>query len=436
MDDFWRKEEKLQWFAQHRFKDIPFETIYPDKKNNWLNLTDNDWEELIPICSKDVKAGKNKLALFEIYSPGISTNRDEWVIDFSKENLSDKMNFFADFFNNNPKAKEFDTEIKWSMTLKQRYERGLKELFLKTRIAHLNYRPYIHVYLYYSEFFIDRPGLADQIFVSHNRAYSISEIGDELTEMHHQTLDKFHSNKSENLIIAVNRGSKPFNIVASKYLVDLHFNGDAQCLPLYRYDKQSNRLENITEWGLQQFRGHYEDTTITKDNIFHYVYSVLHSPDYRTKYELNLKRDFPRIPFYDNFWQWAAWGKTLMELHINYETVEPYPLKEITIEDTGKPKPKLKADKELGCIVLDEATTLTGIPPAAWEYKLGNRSALEWILDQYKEKKPTDKTIAEKFNTYRFADYKLQVIDLLKRVCTVSVETVKIIKEMESIVKV
>jgi predicted helicase len=96
-------------------------------------------------------------------------------------------------------------------------------------------------------------------------------------------------------------------------------------------------------------------------------------------------------------------------------------------------KPKLKADKEAGMIEIDELTFLTGVPKEAWEYKLGNRSALEWILDQYKEKKPTDPTIAEKFNTYSFADYKKQVIDLLKRVCTVSVETIKILKEMENI---
>jgi predicted helicase len=96
-----------------------------------------------------------------------------------------------------------------------------------------------------------------------------------------------------------------------------------------------------------------------------------------------------------------------------------------------KVKAKLKADKENGKIELDEITTIIGIPAEAWQYKLGNRSALEWILDQYKEKKPTDPTIAEKFNTYRFADYKEQVIDLLKRVCTVSVETMKIIGEME-----
>lgn len=96
-----------------------------------------------------------------------------------------------------------------------------------------------------------------------------------------------------------------------------------------------------------------------------------------------------------------------------------------------KIKVKLKGDKEAGIIAIDELTFLQGIPKAAWQYKLGNRSALEWILDQYKEKKPTDPTIAEKFNTYRFGDYEDKVIDLLKRVCTVSVETVRIVGEME-----
>lgn len=195
---------------------------------------------------------------------------------------------------------------------------------------------------------------------------------------------------------------------------------------------------------------------VRKEDIFHYTYAVLHNPAYRKKYELNLKREFPRLPFYDNFAQWAAWGKALMELHIGYETVEPFALEVVTAETKTehlqqktmfneaqepeamfarqpKVKAKLKADKQTGIIEIDELTYLKGIPKIAWEYKLGNRSALEWILDQYKEKKPKDPTIAEKFDTYRFADYKDHVIDLLKRVCTVSVETMKIIREMESI---
>jgi predicted helicase len=162
---------------------------------------------------------------------------------------------------------------------------------------------------------------------------------------------------------------------------------------------------------------------------------VLHNPVYRRKYELNLKRDVPRIPFYDNFYQWADWGKQLMNLHVNYETAEPYQLG-IRNYELGIgiiPKPKLKADREAGVIILDEQTELRDIPAEAWLYKLGNRSAMEWILDQYQERKAKDSTVAKQFDTYHFADYKEQVIDLLKRVCTVSVETVKIMEEMKKI---
>jgi predicted helicase len=178
--------------------------------------------------------------------------------------------------------------------------------------------------------------------------------------------------------------------------------------------------------------------SITKEAIFHYVYAVLHDPLYREKYAQNLKREFPRIPFYADFWQWAKWGRELMELHIGYESIEPWPLQrhgvpdEKTRKNGAQPKAMLKADKDNGRIMLDSETTLAGIPVEAWAYKLGNRSALEWILDQYKEKKPKDPTIREKFNTYRFADYKEKVIDLLARVTRVSVETQAIVEAMRS----
>ena len=230
-------------------------------------------------------------------------------------------------------------------------------------------------------------------------------------------------------------------------MVDLHFIGDCQSMPLYIYDQAGNRHDNITDWGLSQFVNHYASTLskfktltefpneITKEAIFYYTYAVLHNPAYSSKYELNLKREFPRLPFYDDFFTWAAWGKQLMDLHIDYETVTPYDLQVVdnsNIKDKNyKLKVKLKADKAQGIIAIDEHTHILGVPETAWQYKLGNRSALEWVLDQYKEKKYTDKTIAENFNTYRFADYKPQVIDLLKRVCTVSVETMKIIEQMQ-----
>ena len=164
---------------------------------------------------------------------------------------------------------------------------------------------------------------------------------------------------------------------------------------------------------------------------------MLHDPVYREKYAQNLKREFPRIPFYADFWQWAAWGDALMALHIGYETVAPFALTRADEPDARTrsaglaPKALLRADMAAGSIALDAETTLRGIPPDAWRYRLGNRSALDWVLDQYKERKPKDPTIREKFDTYRFADYKERVIDLLRRVTTVSVETMLIVDAMK-----
>jgi predicted helicase len=215
--------------------------------------------------------------------------------------------------------------------------------------------------------------------------------------------------------------------------VDLHFNGDSQCFPIYRYSANGERIENITDWALGIFQKHYKDKKITKEDIFHYVYAVLYHPTYREKYAKNLKDELPKIPYYKSFWQWADWGKQLLDLHLNYEQVEPYPL---TREDKDGEKlrkaitPRLMARKEQGVIEIDTLTTLRGVPPEAWQYHLGTYTALEWVLERYKEKEPKDATIREKFNTYKFADYKEQVIDLLMRVCTVSVETMKIIAQM------
>ena len=253
--------------------------------------------------------------------------------------------------------------------------------------------------------------------------------------MIYQMFNIFPKSKSENKLISVtNHIQIPFLVQATNCLPTLDV-GDlpGQCLPLYRYDEKDDRIDNITDWGLTQFQTHYKDPKITKENIFHYTYAVLHHPAYRIKYELNLKREFPRLPFYDDFHQWAAWGKSLIDLHLNYETIEPYGLQRIEIATKVNPKAKLKADKTNGAIVLDENTQLIGVEAIAWEYKLGNRSALEWILDQYKEKKPKDPTVAKLFNTYKFADYKEQVIDLLQRVCTVSVKTMEIIQQMPAI---
>ncbi|MDP5017891.1 MAG: DNA methyltransferase, partial [Dolichospermum sp.] len=120
-------------------------------------------------------------------------------------------------------------------------------------------------------------------------------------------LEIHRGDKLDNIYIAFSAlgNTKPFHCLSSNSIIDLHLTGDSQCLPLYRYDKEGNRIDNITDWGLKQIQTHYQDPTITKIDIFHYTYAVLHNPAYRTKYELNLKREFPRLPYYENFQKWV-----------------------------------------------------------------------------------------------------------------------------------
>lgn len=173
--------------------------------------------------------------------------------------------------------------------------------------------------------------------------------------------------------------------------------------------------------------------SISKTDIFNYVYAVLHDPRYREKFALNLKAEFPRIPFHTDFNAWAAIGAKLIKLHAHFEQVEVWQFERVDLSSKTAPCAKLKADKSNNIIQIDTITQLQYIPPQAWQYQLGNRSALEWVLDQYKEKTPKDPTIREKFNTYRFADYKESVIELLAKVCRVSVETVALVEEIEKL---
>jgi predicted helicase len=194
---------------------------------------------------------------------------------------------------------------------------------------------------------------------------------------------------------------------------------------------------NITGWAENKFRDRYgAKAGVSKDAIFAYVYAALRDPVWRETYAINLKREFPRIPFHDDFRQWAEWGQRLLDLHVGYEAVGPWPLVRSDVPDPRAraaglaPRPVLKADRAAGVLVLDSETRLAGVPPAAWDYRLGNRTALDWVLDQHKEKTPRDPTIRARFDTYRFVDHKERVADLLARVTRVSVETVAIVEAM------
>jgi len=423
--EFELARDKLEFLSNTKFSDIDFKHIQPDMHHNWINLTQNDWDQFIPVASKETKLGTGRekhQAIFKLFSLGIATNRDEWVYDFDTRNLEHKIRLFSDIFNSECERWEksdkkipindfVDRAIKWTSELESHLKRGSLLNFDQRYFKDSMYRPFVKLNVYYDRIIIHRTYQQPDIF----------PIG----------------RPDNNLLICFSNPSspKPFATLISQSLPDLHFVGDTQCLPLYRYIDGDERIDNITDWALGQFQKHYKDKKITKDNIFHYVYAVLHHPAYRAKYEQNLKRDYPHIPFYPNFSQWVSWGKALMELHLNYEQAKPFALQreDINPETTRKViAPRLMARKETGVIEIDTLTTLRGVPAEAWEYRLGTYSAIEWVLERYKEKKPKDPTIREKFDTYRFVNYKDQVIDLILRVCTVSVETMKIINEMPS----
>lgn len=419
-------EEKISFLANNTVRSLNFEEVQPDKSHNWINLTSNDFDSLLPMANKGTKAAKTaakERAIFKLFSLGVSTNRDDWVYDYSPSALSQRMKFFIDQYLIEQKTNKFSDKIKWSRNLKRRSQQGRSELFDAEQIRISNYRPFVRSAFYDSQLFIDERGSVDSIFPSMQHQQCFGTIGDAT--------------------------DKPFSVLAMEGMTDLNYLSPAaagtKLFPFYRYDEAGNRTDNITDWALKQFSSHYKpkigsgkgSKKIAKEAIFHYCYAVLHDPLYREKYALNLKREFPRIPFYKDFWQWAEWGEALMKLHIGYELVKPFKLHRIDIHDKKsstaglQPKVMLRTDKDEGSITLDSETKLRGIPPEAWDYKLGNRCALEWVLDQHKEKKPKDPTIREKFDTYRFADYKEKVIDLLMRVTMVSVETERIMQVMK-----
>jgi predicted helicase len=421
-------EDKLSFVSNARLPALEMDTLKPDEKQNWLHLTNNDFDKFIPIALKETKGDYASQSIFQLYSLGIVTNRDEWLYDESPEALLKKAGFFVERFNKErsrwikakrprPLSDFVSRDIKWTSELEAHLVKGTKVELKRDAVIRSFYRPFVERWTYFAPVLTHRP---------------------------YQNFSFFPNCLASNVVLAVAVEERvTFSLLATTLLPnkDAFMPSAAQCFARYRYTSDGVRLDNITDWALDQFQSHYKKLArpITKDAIFHYVYAVLHDPSYREKYAQNLKREFPRIPFYKDFWRWADWGEALMALHIGYETVEPWPLKRTDTKDEKAaraslaPKPILKADKDNGIIVLDSETQLSGVPATAWDYKLGNRSGLEWVLDQYKEKTPKDPTIREKFNTYRFKDHKEKVVDLLKRVARVSVETQEIVAAMKAL---
>ena len=226
---------------------------------------------------------------------------------------------------------------------------------------------------------------------------------------------------------------------------------NGQCFPFYVYSEDgTNRRENITDWALEHFRKHYKDKKITKWDIFYYVYGVLHHPEYRAKYAENLNRELPRIPLAKDFYGFSKAGKELARLHMEYEKLEPWPLKfiETTVTPASRRHPESRRDggvttpfsyrvedkmrlaKDHRSLKVNDSLTLGGIPPEAFEYRLGNRSALEWVIDQYQVTEDKHSGIRSDPNRADDPEY---IVRLVGQVIRVSVETVKIVNSFPSL---
>ncbi len=422
LDEYWRKLQKYDFLEEKvQSGNIEWKEIKPDVKHTWLTEgLQDEFNSFIPIGTKEAKAGKGE-AIFQNYGRGVATCRDAWVYNFNPNYVAKNVQKTIEVYNehvyklSNTKIKtnidDFvlndDTKISWSEGLKNYLRRKISIEYDSTELKRSIYRPFTSMNLYYDKYLNERRYQIPSIFPVASSEY-------------------------ENHIICTSGigSSKPFQTLMLNTIPCLDMLEKTQCFPLYTYSEDgTNRQENITDWALQEFRKHYEDDTISKQDIFYYTYGILHHPQYREKYAANLKRELPRIPFSPDFRGLAEAGKRLAEIHVNYENQAEYPFK--WIEDIDAKVhyrvERMKLSKDKTQIIYNDFVTLGGIPPEVFEYRLGNRSALEWIIDQYRVKTDKRSGITNDPNNLDDPQY---IIRLIGKVITVSLETMKIVKSL------
>lgn len=446
--DYLTREDKLSIVAS-AINGEPFEweMIRPDRHGDWLDQRDDTWYEFAPI---GVEKHKPPTGIFDTYSGGLKSNRDAWVYNYSRLTLQSSMQLMIQTFNEESKrymeekpttsvddfVLDDPTRISWTRDTKQRICNGEELHFNCKRIGSSAYRPYCKQFAYYANRpIIAEPGKQEELF----------PIG--------------YKNKA----IDTSRGNKPFSVIMLDCAPAYDLNEKGQCFSLYWYEKKESlgglfddgengyiRHDAITDETLDVFRkvyphvfnGRYKKDgggEITKEDIFYYVYGILHSPEYRERFAANLKKELPRIPLAADFKAFSSAGRNLAELHIDYETVDPYPLEvhgttllpgKVTKMRWGK-----KRDPETGkkvddhtVLVYNENLAYAGIPEAANYYKVNGRSPLEWIIDRYQVK--TDKVSGIVSDPNEYSDDPNYISDLIPRLVRVSMETLDIVNAL------
>ena len=457
--DYLSREEKLEKISN--FGSIggikeadEWRRIEPDEHGDWLNQRDDSFNDFIVLGDK--KTGG--LKLFDNFSQGVLTSRDSWCYNPSKEILERNMSLMIDFYNEQVRHFELDfgalskkereesvrsfietdpTRISWSSSLIPDLVNLKRGYFSAKNSTKSMYRPFCKQWLYFDGMFNHRQGQMPRIFPD---------------------------SAAQNLVICVTGlgESAGFSTLISGSVTIFHYVAGSQCFPLHLYEQaeqieskgdlfgntektDSTRRDAITTDGLNHFKSAYPSESISKEDIFYYVYGLLHSPDYRERFADNLSKELPRIPCIksaSDFWSFRKAGYDLAQLHLNYETVEPYPVQIETrgstlLSDEDYRVEKMKyakngKDKDLTTLIYNNKITLKGIPTKAYEYVVNGKPALDWVVERQCVKTDKDSGIVNDANDWAIETMNnpRYPIELLQRVITVSLETMKIVKSL------
>ena len=433
--DYQSREEKLADIDEATLASVPWRSITPNEAGDWINQRNPIFDTFPPLGAKGKK--DSEYSVFKLYSRGLATSRDAWCYNFSRASVSGNMSRMVENYNAQAVGDGIDndpTKISWSRGLLADARKGRTHEFRKNRIYLGSYRPFTKQYAYF-----DRP----------------------LNDMVYQLERIFPTPQHENVGIYVDGGAGVFTSLYTAGVPDLHVSGsnsNGQFFPRWTYEKVSandglfaassgevdeygyRRVDNITDEILAVYREKF-GPQVSKDDIFHYVYGVLHSQQYREVFAADLKRMLPRIPLAASSADFQAFvdaGRALADLHVNYETVDPYPLHESThpldvdeweLYRVTKMRWEDKTTRK--AIIYNGYLTLSDIPAAVHEYRLGSRSGLEWLIDRYQVKTDKASGIVNDPNDWcREHDDPRYIVDLVKRVTRVSVETMDIVRSL------
>jgi len=452
--DYLSREEKLEKIVSYAsVAGIPsWQHVIPDEHGDWLKQRDDSFGQFIVLGAKDDTGSE---VLFENYSRGLETGRDAWVINSSVSKVKLNVVSMLDFYNaeiqrvgaaslQGSKKERIDqvrpllssdaTRISWTSSLFANAADGAPLRLRPDCIGTMVYRPFTKQAFTYDSNVVHRVGQMPRIFPDA---------------------------KAENLLIMVKQ--RPAEVGQLALMVncppELQTDGGTQCFPLYLYDETAQaskddlfaepvegglrRRAAITDAGLAHFASAYPGEAISKEDLFYYVYGILHSPDYRERFADNLSKELPRIPAVKraaDFWAFSKAGRDLADLHLNYETVEPYPL---TIEAKGtltdadyrveKMKFAKKGDKST--VIYNPRITLRGIPEAAWDYVVNGKAALDWVMERQAVRTDKASGIVNDANDWAVETMgnPKYPLELFQRVVTVSLETQKIVNNLPAL---